>query len=214
MKTNNNSNTLPQVTDWFKKETAATILTCIIHSHINNLANPGSYNTELNKVFKLNNIPPIIMPENPPSKEILSLAATAPASANLGNNQEKENEASDDEEEMEEEKEQEATPPAKITGKAIGLRIITKKSIGWPRDTLYHKQILEGIREGKYKYIYTSSAYSEEEIYDLLKNNDINLKDVWVNEDDSSFKKIRNGLYQEKTPPTKGCKQFKRQNSL
>ena len=156
------------------------------------------------------------MPDNPSSKEILSLAATAQASANLG--KEQEHEASDKEEEMEEifveEKEQEATPPAKNNGKTISLQIITRKSIGWPRETLYHKQILEGIREGKYKYIFTSSAYTEEEIYDLLKNNDINLNEVWVTEDDSSFRNIRNGLYQEKTPSTKGRKQHKRQNSF
>ncbi|MPC23854.1 hypothetical protein E2C01_016921 [Portunus trituberculatus] len=98
-----NTSTLPNAADWLKKETASTILTCIIYAHINNLAIPGSYNSKLNKVFRLNNIPPIILPDNPPSKEILSLAASAPAPANLGNNDQEEHEDNEEEEEKMEE---------------------------------------------------------------------------------------------------------------
>ncbi|MPC43286.1 hypothetical protein E2C01_036929 [Portunus trituberculatus] len=100
--------------------------------------------------------------------------------------------------EVEEERNQKAAKPIKISGKGIGLQIITKKSIGWPKGTLDHKQIIEGIKVEKYKFIFTSTAYDEEEIYHLLKNDLIDLTEAWVAEDDSIFRKIRNGLYQEK----------------
>ncbi|MPC57627.1 hypothetical protein E2C01_051612 [Portunus trituberculatus] len=110
---------------------------------------------------------------------MLSLAASAPASANLGNNDQEEHEDNEEEEEeMEEvevveEEQQEVTQAMKVT-----------------------------------------AAYNEHEICSLLKNNVINLTEVWATEEDSSFRKIRNGLYQERTPPTEGKKQHKRQNLL
>lgn len=39
------------------KDTAATILTCMLHAHLINIAEPGSYNNEINKLLKLNNLP-------------------------------------------------------------------------------------------------------------------------------------------------------------
>lgn len=38
------------------------------------MAKPVSYNNEINKVFKSNDLPPINLPKNPPSKDIVSLA--------------------------------------------------------------------------------------------------------------------------------------------
>ncbi|MPC09197.1 hypothetical protein E2C01_001799 [Portunus trituberculatus] len=38
-----------------------------------NSINPGSYNEEFNRALKLNNLPPVILPDNPPSKKILNL---------------------------------------------------------------------------------------------------------------------------------------------
>ena len=58
----------------FEKDTASTILTCILHGHIHNIAHPGTYNKEVNKLFKINKLPPIILPENSPSKKFFSLA--------------------------------------------------------------------------------------------------------------------------------------------
>lgn len=36
------------------------------------IANPGSYSDELNKILKLNNLPQITAPSNPPSNKILA----------------------------------------------------------------------------------------------------------------------------------------------
>ena len=34
----------------------------------------GTYNTEINKLFKLNNLPSIILPDNPPTLKILNMS--------------------------------------------------------------------------------------------------------------------------------------------
>lgn len=217
-KANNNANIITETItdDILNKDTASKILTCIIHSHIINMANPGTYNTEINKVFKLNNLPHINLPENPPSKQVLSLATATESGAKLGEEQKGETYDSQEEEEEEEMSEveieeqqqsreiHEKTPQGEmISGTAIGLKIITKESNGWPEDNLYLKQILESIEKGIYKWTYTSSAYSEREIFNMLASKMIDLHKVFHIQEDQSFRKIRNGLIQEKTPPNK-----------
>ena len=46
------------------------ITTCIIHAHFVNLARPGSYETELNKLLKANGLPSIKIPSEVPSEEL------------------------------------------------------------------------------------------------------------------------------------------------
>ena len=208
---NNNTNITSKATDLFDNDTASTILTCILHAHLGNIAHPGTYNEEVNKLFKLNKLPPIVLPDNPPSKLILSLATkndmeedTEEAETNQGNNNEEKDEAmseKDEEEELNQTQAEKPSPSEKIRGRGIGLQIVTKKSTGWPKEQIYIEQIKEGIDSGKYKWIFTSTAYREEEIYTLLINNGIELNKVWTIVDDSIFRKIRNGLQQEKTPP-------------
>ena len=43
------------------------------HAHHLNAANPGTFNEELQKLFKANNLPTINIPTDPPSKDILNL---------------------------------------------------------------------------------------------------------------------------------------------
>lgn len=43
-----------------------------MHAHFLNIAKPGSYNNEMNKILKLSNLPEIKIPEDPPSLQILT----------------------------------------------------------------------------------------------------------------------------------------------
>jgi hypothetical protein len=43
----------------------------ILDAHIQNLIEPGSYNSRINEVLKANNIPPIVFPPNPNSSKLL-----------------------------------------------------------------------------------------------------------------------------------------------
>ena len=222
-----------QATGVIKDESATTILTCIIHAHVINMANPGTYNEELNKVLKMNNLPTVNFPKNPPSNKFLASAANV----NLGNQEEekdknddevgkekdtnkeakttveKEREEEEEESEMEEDVEVVDTQQGKqMSGRTIGLQIITKKSTGWPKGTLFLKDIVEGIDNGKYKFVYTDADYEEDEVLNLINNQQIDLKSVWCIEEDQSFRKIRNGLTREVTPVTK-TRKHQRQHS-
>ena len=53
-------------------EMYAKIYTCIMHAHTHNLGVPGSYNTELNNMLAMNNLPQVNAPANPPSAKILN----------------------------------------------------------------------------------------------------------------------------------------------
>ena len=91
-------------------------------------------------------------------------------------------------------------PLEKIRGREIGLKIITKKSTGWPKEQIYIEHIKGGIENGRFKWTYSTTAYEEEVIYQHQINNEIDLNKVWTIVDDSIYRKIRNGLQQEKTP--------------
>ena len=46
------------------------ILKCIIHAHMINMARPGTYANELNKMLEINNLPTVNAPDDVPSGEI------------------------------------------------------------------------------------------------------------------------------------------------
>lgn len=64
----------------------------MLYAHFPSMANPGTFNQGLNKVLKLNNLPEIVTPDNPPSTKIItSLAESEPNkddSINTNNQQE------------------------------------------------------------------------------------------------------------------------------
>lgn len=65
--TNNNTTTTP-----VNKE-HLNIYSCMIHAHLMNVIEPGSYEAELNATLKENNLPPIKIPKNPNSSKPLSV---------------------------------------------------------------------------------------------------------------------------------------------
>ncbi|ORD93408.1 hypothetical protein ECANGB1_2305 [Enterospora canceri] len=206
--TTNPINPLINTSDCFNKDTATKIMACMMHAHIQNIARPGTYNDEINKVFKLNNLPSIILPENPPSADIFSMTTTIPqdntaeetplaatgATAKQTKTQETQNTINEDV--------QDSPPtPTQIKGSQLGLQIITRKSEGWPKHELNVQHIKFGIDTGLYKWRYTCAAYEEQELYIYITNNEVDLVNCFCITDDSQFKKIRNGLVQERTPP-------------
>ena len=73
-----------------EKDTTTKIMSCMMHAHLINAVNPGTYNTELNRTLKLNNLPTINLPNDPPSKEIMSLVNTNETVRNKEHHQENE----------------------------------------------------------------------------------------------------------------------------
>lgn len=72
----------------FSKDTSTKILACMIHAHLVNIAEPGSYQNELNKVLDANSLPTIIIPDTPNSREIINLNISPPDSPSPSNNEE------------------------------------------------------------------------------------------------------------------------------
>ena len=204
----------PNPTGNLHKDTAAKILTCMMHAHLQNIANPGCYNTEANKLFKANNLPQVILPDNPPSLEIFNIANATPekeihreemetqeAHAQVEEREENEEEEVDVGTKNIENEEDDMPELEQIKGKDVGIEIITKSSSGWPSETIGVRYIFKAIESGKFKWTYSNSAFSEENIMNYLKSNEINLKDCFRMVDDQVFRKIRNGLTKQRTPP-------------
>ena len=55
------------------KESSTKIMICMMHDHLINIANPGTYAIELYKMMKANGLPNTIIPENPPYKRIYNM---------------------------------------------------------------------------------------------------------------------------------------------
>ena len=70
--TGSSPHTIP-ATPLVEQDTAKKILSCMMHAHLMNSVEPGTYNDELNRALKLNNLPLIILPSNSPSKKIPNL---------------------------------------------------------------------------------------------------------------------------------------------
>ena len=208
---NNPTQNIPKV-NLIDRETNLKIHSCMTHAHYLNSVNPGTFNIELQKLYKANNLPTIIIPEDPPSKLILNLNQQAQTNTNSQKNtqtqprhrqatQQQSNNTAPEPERENTQREEEIPALEQLKGTEIGLQIITKKSEGWPREILNIRTLKKGMENGLYKWRYTNTAYSEQEIYHYICNNEISLNNCWCIIDDSQFNKIRSGQINERTPP-------------
>lgn len=125
----------------------------------------------MNKLFKTNNLPSVVLPDNPPSQEIINTFQKQPstmgkqwepqpATSKQPQQQEpneSEEETTDDSEEEENTLSQTEIPTQKpIKGKDIGLQIYAKKSEPFPKKGLDLKGLTTGMLKGKFKWTYTS----------------------------------------------------------
>ena len=191
------------------KETNIKIQSCMNHAHYLNAINPGTFNAELQKLYKANGLPTIIIPEDPPSRQILNLNSqidytgktqvlepteATPANQNMNPNGKHRQPESSTNEEM--------PTLEQIDGRSVGLQIITKSSTGWPQnESLSLRRLKEGLEKGTYKWTYSNNSYPEAELYQNIINNEVNFESCWCVIDDYRFNKIRNGPNLEKTPP-------------
>lgn len=194
--------------------TVPKMMNCILNAHMINLAEPGTYNTTLNNLLKMNNLPPIKMPDNPPSAKILSVL-TKDTQSNSSENLISEtvnphskkkakkrrkrsrsntrNTSSDSEIEMETTNAQ-PTVTKSTKGTELGLKIITKESNGWPKENFNKDKLIDGLQRRMYKWTYTNTNHEEGEVYSMICNMDIDLKNCWFVVKDDMFNTIIPGL--------------------
>ena len=90
----------------------------MFHAHI---ANPGSYNKEMNDLLKQNKLPQVNLPDNSPSKDILHMASNTEAETTQNRNPANmEEEADVSQEDINEEQEEKKMPALEdIRGKDL-----------------------------------------------------------------------------------------------
>lgn len=189
--------TLPDIQ--IEKETPTKILTCILHAHICNIGEPGTYNKILEDTLKANNLPPIVIPHVPNSKKIMEMTAVE-QTRTTDTVTEKEVTPAQTESKVTETQEH-TMEKEKVSGKELGVIIVTSKTQGWPKETFDEKHLKDYLEKDIYKWSYTNTQYEEDEIYYAIINNEINLQGCWNQVDDEIFKKLRSGVHRKPTPP-------------
>lgn len=206
------------------------ILISIMHAHIMNLCNPGTYQIELNKMLQKNELPTMWFPENPDSGKLLGASATI-LMPDKSSDIDKTTTNTEDTIIQEEEQDlrtpklsnrdprlrsrshsrpQASTSEAVTTPEGIqfpeqaneiGLKIhITGKSIVPTMDP-HLEFVIQQIKTGNYKWTYTDCRFKEDQIKHLLSLHKIKItKNDFKRIDEGSFRKIRNGI-DSRSPP-------------
>lgn len=168
-----------------------------------NIQSPGTYEKELNDILKLNGLPIIKIPTTPDSAKIFNSNkpdTTTQEGATALPPQPKQT-ISEDYVSMDEsitQLEREIIP--KYHSKDLGLTIYTPDDKGWPQGLFTHSELINGITRGRYTYTHTNKSITEDLLLSLLKNNKIILKDYWQMVDKDQFRRIRQGLVEERSP--------------
>jgi len=172
------------------KQDVLKITTCIIHAHFRNMEKPGSYETELNKILKLNDLPEIKIPDAPDSRNFF---ASVNAEKDTDTRQEEEVEGSQDE------RSQQQTSFT-VSGKDIGLQIFTSQDKGWPTGNFTVTDLMHGIENKEFKWTYGEQTISADDVLNMIKNSTVDLKGCWRVVDRGTFRKIRSGLAESRSP--------------
>ncbi|MPC56774.1 hypothetical protein E2C01_050739 [Portunus trituberculatus] len=184
-----------------------------------------SFAAELNKLYKANDLPIIIIPEDPPSTAILNImtkntsdntstkcntAVPTQPNTNTNNTPSRTSKKALDNIPLIQNTstttvnntQQEDMPVLeKISGTQLGIPIITKKSEGWLKDTFSLNYLKSAIDKSRFKWRFNNTVYNEKEIYVHLINNGIDLANCWCIMDDALFNKIQSGKTGKRTPP-------------
>ncbi len=76
----------------------------------------------------------------------------------------------------------------------------TSQERGWPKETFTTGDLIRSLESRKYKWTYTDSKMTEEEVIRLIKNSDIELRGCWNVIEAGPFRKLRSGLVEERSP--------------
>lgn len=193
---------IPQIT----KEEVLKINICVSHARSKNIENPGCYSEELNKILKANNLPNIIIPEETSPDQVEDVQvremAPPPIKERKVKGAEKESVGRKDTEEKDIETEigklEQLIYP--LEAKNIGLQFFTSRDRGWPERNFTVKDLIQGMRQNKFKWTYNESKFSEEKIMDMIIKEEIDLNNCWNIVEKDNFRKIRSGLQQDRSP--------------
>ena len=98
----------------------------------------------------------------------------------------------------------------KITGTDIGLKVHTPRSKGWVETPLRKQALIQGIEDKSIKWTYTDPSIKEKEIMEKLVFGMVDITGCLCPIDDDLFRKTKNGLLEERSPPPRPEKQRKK----
>ncbi len=192
------------------REDALKINICVAHAHHKNIENPGCYEEELNKILALNNLPNIKVPNDTNSRKNTSsrnaqatrtnqIAPETKLRKSKGGKDTAEQGKIDSEaiNKVLEEMEEEILPKE---AKEIGLQFYTTEEKGWPQKNFTIETLITGIQNNKFKFTYTDNKFTEEQVLNMIKGGEFLLRECWNQVEKDTFRKIRSGIIQERSP--------------
>lgn len=211
------------------EEKHSKILISIMHAHVLNLCNPGSYKTELNKMLLKNDLPAMWFPDDPDSSKLLGATVAHPSQEKehqtpsemvkhqkpaehrnrdprlQARNTEETNNEINEENDMTQyltpELETPKGPTYPEAARDIGLKIHLTGTNIMPTIDPPMEYILQHIQRGNFKWTYTDARYQEGMIRQMITKNKLKIsKEDFKRVDEGSFRKIRNGL-NDRSPP-------------
>ncbi len=180
------------------KEELLKINICVAHAQAKNHQNPGTYSYELNKVLKANSLPTIIIPDDS-DKTTGSLYTEQSIGAISTDVESVESEIRATTPNLSRQSSSESMKEKKLDSTAIGLEFYTIREKGWPKNCTT-EDIVKGIQNNKFKFRYTDNKFSEEQILRKTRKGEIKLSNCWFSVEADEYRKIRSGLYQERSP--------------
>ena len=193
----------------------------IIHAHLANIANPGTFGATVKNLLKQNNLPHVNLPDNAPSSEIFKSVSGFPgndlnvllpeqnnkinemdsdssnADVNVEDSEESD-QANEKDNNMEvsepESDESEHTQTIKKTpGRKIGLELVAASNDNIP-EQLTPQELIRSITNGRVKYTYSNRHFSDETILKYIEEGKLTTNKHPIRKIElSSFKKIRSG---------------------
>ena len=201
------------------KEELLKIHICITHAKMKEADHPGTYELELNRVLKANNLPSIIIPKDDdagPSVTTSTTSATTTATALLTSSKsassttqavreksslERHQASGGLRQAQAKQKEVVVQQTPQIPASAFGMNFYTTIDKGWPETKFTNEDLYNGINKGIYKWTSSDTNYTEEQLLTAIKENRIILTQCWNMVEKDIFRKIRSGIQVERTPP-------------
>ena len=219
---------LQMTTIELSKKTDYQVLVCILYSHVMNLANPGTFNKEMNELLQINNLPQMTFPANPDSgkalrissipmedidvtprlsstqeeRDVAKMPAQAAAKIVFDDDQSEDDDSDSNStaqsEEIDVESSERSRPPRKLPASKIGLKLFYGKR--HPRKFDENLLVAQEINAGLVKFTFTDENHSNQEIIQLIERNQIDLhRDLFTRLDSKLYTQLQSGLVSPKT---------------
>ena len=201
------------------KKTDYQVLVAILYSHVMNLANPGTFEREMNELLRLNNLPAMKFPANPDSSAALRIQSSIPAGTDItprlsSTTTDRDTgaaEGTDDHPDADTDSDADSEdttlsedvdvctqdgdrePEPQPTASDLGLKLYFGKR--QPRKFDEPMLIANDIQTGAVKFTYTDSAYSSQQVTDLIGSGRLQLqRDDFSRMDSRTFSQMTSGL--------------------